>query len=236
MLRAIAPRKIPKGGLIMDGKALVAEFIGTFALVFVAVGAIAADYLQEGGSGLVGVALATGLTLVVMVSATAPISGGHINPAVTFGAWITGKIDTLNGIGYVIVQCLGAIAAAALIKVVMPANTLALVKMGTPMLGTGVTHGMGLLMEIVLTFLLVFVIFGTAIDHRAPKFGGLFIGLAVTMDTLVGGPITGAAMNPARHLGPALLGSGMENTWLYWVGPLIGSSLAAMIYHHALEE
>ena len=220
----------------MDGKALVAEFIGTFALVFMTVGAIAADYLQEGGSGLVGVALATGLTLVVMVSATAPISGGHINPAVTFGAWITGKIDILNAIGYIIVQCLGAIAAAALIKVVVPANTLVLVKMGTPMLGTGVTHGMGLLMEIVLTFFLVFVIFGTAIDRRAPKFGGLFIGLAVTMDTLVGGPITGAAMNPARHLGPALLGGGMENTWLYWVGPLIGSSLAAMIYHHALEE
>ncbi len=220
----------------MDGKALLAEFIGTFALVFVAVGAIATDYLQEGGSGLVGVALATGLTLVVMVSATAAISGGHINPAVTFGAWITGKIDTLNAIGYIIVQCLGAIAAAALIKVVMPANALVSVKMGTPMLGTGVTHGMGLLMEIVLTFFLVFVIFGTAIDHRVPKFGGLFIGLTVTMDVLVGGPITGAAMNPARHLGPALLGGGMENTWLYWVGPLIGSSLAAMIYHHALEE
>ncbi len=220
----------------MNGKALLAEFIGTFALVFVGVGAIATNHMLEGGPGLISIALAHGLTLAVMVSATAAISGGHINPAVTFGALITGKIDAVNGIGYIIAQCLGGIVAAALVKVVMPSGAMFLVNMGTPELGTGVTLGMGLLMEIILTFFLVFVVFGTAMDRRAPNMGGLFIGLTVTLDILIGGPITGAAMNPARHLGPALLGGGMENTWLYWVGPLIGSALAAMIYHHALEE
>ena len=220
----------------MNGKALLAEFIGTFALVFVGVGAIATNHMLEGGPGLISIALAHGLTFAVMVSATAAISGGHINPAVTFGALITGKIDAVNGIGYIIAQCLGGIVAAALVKVVMPSGAMFLVNMGTPELGTGVTLGMGLLMEIILTFFLVFVVFGTAMDRRAPNMGGLFIGLTVTLDILIGGPITGAAMNPARHLGPALLGGGMENTWLYWVGPLIGGALAAMIYHHALEE
>ncbi len=220
----------------MNGKAFLAEFIGTFALVFVGVSAIVTNNLMEGGPGLISIALAHGLTLAVMISATAAISGGHINPAVTFGALITGKIDAVNGIGYIIAQCLGGIVAAALIKVVMPAGATFLVNMGTPELGTGVTLGIGLLMEIILTFFLVFVVFGTAMDRRAPKMGGLFIGLTVTLDILIGGPITGAAMNPARHLGPALLGGGMENTWLYWVGPLIGGALAAMIYHHALEE
>jgi len=108
--------------------------------------------------------------------------------------------------------------------------------MGTPALGAGVSIGQGLLIETILTFFLVFVIFGTAMDARAPKMGRLFIGLAVTLGILVGGPLTGAAMNPARHLGPALLGGGLSHVWLYWVGPVVGSILAALVYHHVLEE
>ena len=95
---------------------------------------------------------------------------------------------------------------------------------------------MGLLVEIILTFFLVFVIFGTAIDSRAPQVGALFIGLTVTLDILIGGPITGAAMNPARHLGPALLGGGLQHLWLYWVGPVVGGLIAALGYHHILEK
>ncbi len=220
----------------MKEKALLAEFIGTFALVFVGVGAIASNHITGGGSGLVGIALAHGLTLAVMVSATAAISGGHINPAVTLGALLGGKIDVPNAIGYIIAQCLGGIVAAALIKLAMPAAALAAVGMGTPALGEGISAGMGLVMEIILTFFLVFVVYGTAIDGRAPKVGGLFIGLTVALDILIGGPITGAAMNPARHLGPALLGGGLQNLWLYWVGPLVGGALAGLVYHNALEE
>jgi len=220
----------------MNTKALIAEFVGTFALVFIGVGAIAADEISGGSLGLVGIALAHGLTIAVMVSATMAISGGHLNPAVTFGAWITGKIDSLNAAGYVISQCLGGIVAAGLLRLLLPAEPLNAVEMGTPALGEGITAPMGLFMEAVLTFLLVFVVFGTAIDQRAPRVGGLFIGLTITLDILAGGPITGAAMNPARHLGPALLGGGLQELWLYWVGPLLGGAVAALLYRFTLEE
>ena len=220
----------------MTSKALIAESIGTFALIFVGVGAITADHIAGGASGLVGIALAHGLIIAVMVSATAAISGGHLNPAVTVGAWLTRKITTGKAFGYIVAQCVGAIVAAALIKLAMPSQALASVQMGTPALGPGITVSQALVTEAVLTFFLMFVIYGTAIDARAPKWGGLFIGLTVALDILMGGPITGAAMNPARHLGPALLGGGTQNLWLYWVGPIVGSSSAALLYHHFLEE
>lgn len=220
----------------MNFNAWIAEFIGTFALIFVGVGAIASNDLTGGGSGLVGIALAHGLIIAVMVSATAATSGGHLNPAVTIGLFCARKIDFLNAIGYIIAQCAGAIAGAALIKLCIPYHALAAVNFGTPSLGTDVTITAGLLTEIVLTFFLVFVVSGTGVDRRAPKAGGLFIGFAVALDILVGGPITGAAMNPARHLGPALLGGGLTNLWLYWVGPIVGGILAAVIYRTTMEE
>jgi MIP family channel proteins len=219
----------------MNVRPLVAEFIGTFALIFVGVGAIAVDGITHGGAGLVGIALAHGLTIAVMVSATAAISGGHLNPAVTIAALVGGKIDARGALGYILAQCAGAIFAAFMITLAIPAPALAAVNMGTPALGAGIGLGQGLVTEAVLTFFLAFVVYGTAIDQRAPKVGGLFIGLTVTLDILVGGPITGAAMNPARHLGPALLGGGLDNLWLYWVGPLIGGVLAGLVYHNVLE-
>ena len=220
----------------MNDKALIAEFIGTFTLIFIGVGAIAADYITAGALGLTGIALAHGLAIAVMVSATAAISGGHLNPAVTIGLWTAKKIDTANAAGYVIAQCLGAIAAAFLIKMAVPAEALAAVNMGTPALGPGISANMGLITEIILTFFLVFVVYGTAVDARAPKVGGLFIGLAVALGVLMGGPISGTAMNPARHLGPALLGGGLQNIWIYWVGPVLGGILAAQVYKTQLEK
>lgn len=220
----------------MNRRALVAEFIGTFTLIFIGIGAITGNYLNGGQTGLTGIALAHGLAIAVMVSATAATSGGHLNPAVTIGLFFAKKIGALNTIGYVIAQCLGAIAAAFLIKLCLPAEALAAVGMGTPTLGLGINPGMGLLTEIILTFFLVFVVYGTAVDHRAPKVGGLFIGLAVALGVLMGGPISGAAMNPARHLGPALLGGGVQDIWLYWLGPVTGGILAATIYHRVLEK
>ncbi len=219
----------------MNFKALVAEFIGTFALIFVGVGSIAANYITNGQSGLVGIALAHGLTLAVMISAVAAISGGHLNPAVTIGLFSAKKIDAANAIGYIFAQCFGAIFAAFLLKFCLPDVALTAINMGTPALGQGVSVSMGLATEIILTFFLVFVVYGTAVDKRAPKVGGLFIGLAVAMDILIGGPITGAAMNPARYLGPALLGGGLENFWLYWIGPVLGGILAASVYRRILE-
>jgi len=220
----------------MHKKTFIAEFIGTFALIFVGVGAIAGDYLNGGQTGIVGIALAHGLTIAVMASATAAISGGHLNPAVTIGLLCAGKINLTSSVNYIVAQCLGAIAAAALLKTCFPAAALAAVNMGTPALAAGVSVPMGLITEIILTFFLVFVIYGTAVDKRAPQVGALFIGLTVTLDIFVGGPITGAAMNPARYLGPALMGGGLENLWLYWAGPVIGGILAATCYKTCLEQ
>ena len=217
-------------------KPLVAEFIGTFTLIFIGVGAISADYITGGKLGLTGIALAHGLAIAVMISATAAVSGGHLNPAVTIGLWSAKKIDSLNAVGYVVAQCLGAIFAAFLIKQCVPDTVLTAVGMGTPALGAGITTTQALVTEIILTFFLVFVVYGTGVDSRAPKCGGLFIGLTVALDIMMGGPISGAAMNPARYIGPALLGGGLQNCWVYWVGPIVGGLLAAQIYRNQLEK
>jgi len=222
----------------MNIKAMSAEFIGTFTLIFIGVGAIAVNQMEGGGSGLLGIALAHGLAIAVMATATMAVSGGHLNPAVTIGLLTAKKIDASNAVQYIAAQCAGAIAAAATIKMCLPAETLAAVGMGTPAINSaaGITISMALVTEIILTFFLMFVIYGTAVDKRAPKLGGLLIGLTVTLDVLMGGPISGAAMNPARHLGPALLGGGFSNMWLYWVGPIVGAILAAQIYKCAFES
>ncbi len=220
----------------MNKKALLAEFIATFVLVFVGVGATASNALTQGNLGLLGIALAYGLTIAAMVSATAAVSGGHLNPAVTIGLFFVKKIDAVNAIGYIIVQCLGAIAGVFILQQCFPMTYLTTIHMGTPSLAAGVTPGMGLLAEIILTFILMFVIFGTAVDKRAPQVGGLFIGLAITLDILMGGPLTGACMNPARYLGPALLGGGLQDIWLYWLGPVLGAIIAAVTYDKFLAK
>jgi aquaporin TIP len=220
----------------MNTKALIAEFVGTFTLIFVGVGAIAANHMSGGTLGLTGIALAHGLAIAVMVSATGAVSGGHLNPAVTFGLLLGRKIGASSAVGYWVAQCLGAIVAAALVKTAFPADALSAVGMGTPALGSGITPGMAIVAELITTFFLVFVVYGTAVDARAPKVGGLFIGLTVALDIMAIGPISGAAMNPARHLGPALMGGGMGEAWIYWVGPLAGGALAGLLYTNTLEQ
>ncbi len=220
----------------MNPRALLAEFVGTFTLVFAGVGSIAANQMSGGAVGLTGIALAHGLAIGIMVSATMAVSGGHLNPAVTFGALLGGKITVRNAVAYVVSQCFGAIVAAWFLTLAIPGPVVEAVKLGTPALGNGVTAGEGVVVEAVLTFFLVFVVYGTAMDARAPKVGGLFIGLAVAMGVLAGGPLTGAALNPARDIGPALVGGGLGDTWLYWVGPLLGGGAAGLLYHFGIEQ
>lgn len=220
----------------MNVKALIAEFIGTFALVFVAVSVSATDYSVNGGTGLLGIAFANGLIIATMVASVGAISGAHFNPAVTVSMLCTRNIDGLHAAGYILSQCVAAVAAACLVKLCFPAEVLAAVKMGTPALAHGVAPLAGLLIEIVLTFILVFVIFGVAVDKRAPQGAPLYIGFAVLLDILVGGPLTGAAMNPARYLGPAIMGGGLQDIWLYWLGPLAGGATAAWVYSGTLLE
>lgn len=206
-------------------KACVAEFIGTFALVFVGIGAIA--NLAGDHAGSVGIALAQGLTMAVMVSATRAISGGHLNPAVTFGLLVGGKIYPSRAVAYWISQLLGAIVAAGIMMNVIGVDV---VSRGTPDLSPKISVGTGILVEAVLTFFLVFVFYGAAVDARAPKLGGLAIGLTVAVGILIGLPITGASMNPARTFGPAFVSGHWSNHIVYWIGPLIGGLLAGVIY------
>ena len=201
-----------------------AEFVGTFALIFVGISAICNN------AGLVGIALAHGLTIAVMVSALGHISGGHFNPAITAGALAGRKSRGGDALAYIVFQLLGATVGALAATAVYPPATYSPVHLGTPMLSPGVSVAVGMLMESILTFFVVLVVFGTAIDSRGPKVGGLFIGLTVALDILAGGPVTGAAMNPARAFGPALVGGYWENFIVYWVGPLFGGILAGFVY------
>ena len=208
-------------------KQCVAEFIGTFALIFIGIGAIHNLGGLEKNGGLLGIALAHGLAIAVMVSATAGISGGHLNPAVTFGLMLADKIDLKGAFAYWLSQLAGAVAAAWMCLVVLDTTA---VFNGTPVVGKDVTLGHAVIIEAVLTFFLVFVVFGSAVDERAPKIGGLAIGLTVALDILFAGPLTGAAMNPARAFGPALVGGQWTHHYVYWAGPLLGGGLAGLIY------
>ncbi len=215
---------------------LVAEALGTFLFFFVGAGAVVLTATEGGGGGLVGVALAHGLALAVLVSALGPVSGGHFNPAVTFAIWITGRIDPARAGMYVAAQLIGAVAAGLALRTVFDEAAWQPVVLGTPALGAGTDAIAGILIEAILTLVLVVTVFGTAIDPRAPKIGGLAIGLAVAADIFMGGPLTGAAMNPARWFGPAVASGTFADWYVWWIGPLLGAAAAALIYRYALED
>jgi aquaporin Z len=212
------------------GERAVAEFVGTFALVFVGAGSIAVA--GPGGGGLVGIAFAHGLVIAVMASAVGHISGGHFNPAVTFGFLVTRRIVGSLAVVYWIAQFAGAVAGALLLEWLVPNALTDAVSLGVPALGDGMGAGAGMVMEGILTFFLVWVIFATAADPRGTftAIAGLAIGLTITLDILIGGPLTGAAMNPARAFGPELVSGDWADAWVWYVGPLLGGGLAALAY------
>jgi len=218
-------------------RALVAEGVGTFLFFFVGAGSVLATAgVLSGGGGtpdLVAVALAHGLALAVLASALGAISGAHFNPAVTFGVWLVGRIPTVRALWYVWAQAIGALTAGvALFLVFGDAGRAA--GLGAPALGAGVTPLVGIGVEAVLTMVLLFAVFGTTIDPRAPKIGGFAVGLAVAADILVGGPLTGAAMNPARWLGPAVVAGNFSDWYVWWIGPLLGAGIVGAIYRYLL--
>jgi MIP family channel proteins len=218
------------------GAALIAELVGTFLFFFVGAGSVVlAAHAGASGPGLVGVALAHGLALAVMVSALGAISGAHFNPAVTVAIRLAGGISWYNAVAYVVVQLVGAVIAGLLLNSVMPGEAARASFLGTPILDPAISVGAGIAIEAVLTLVLVLAVFGTAVDRRAPRLGGMAIGLAVAADILMGGPLTGAAMNPARWFGPALASGHWENWYVWWIGPLIGAIVGAVIYRYALE-
>ena len=218
-------------------KKLIAEAVGTFALCFIGILAIGGAQLGGAPAGIANLAsigLAHGLTIAVMVAALGAVSGAHFNPAVTFGFVFARKLPPITGLAYWAAQLVGATAAGGLLSVLFGAG---LVAGGTPDLGAGISPAAGALVETVLTFFLVLVVFGAAVDGRAPKSVFPFaIGFTVALDIMAGGPISGAAMNPARTFGPALASGHWANHLVYWVGPLVGGAAAALLHTFVLAE
>ncbi len=204
----------------------LAEFVGTFALIFVGIGAI-----KTAGHDVLGVALAHGLTIAAFVSATLHISGGNLNPAVTFGLLCGGHMTLATAIHYWSAQLLGGFIAALIAALIcLGLFGRDVVVMGTPQLAINLNAMQGILVEAILTFFLVFVVYGTAVDKRSRTLAGFAIGATITLDILFGGPLTGAAMNPARVFGPALASWFWHDHYVYWIGPLIGGALGGFVY------
>jgi MIP family channel proteins len=206
-----------------------AEFIGIFALVFVGGGSIMAAQLSHNTNGLVVAAIAHGVILAVMVTATMRISG-HLNPAVTIGFLVTRRIEPTMAVIYIIAQLLGATVAAYALKAVFPPEIAVATRLGGQSVSIDLNATQAILCEAIATFFLVFVVFGTAVDPQAPKVGGFAIGLTIGADILAIGPLTGASMNPARSFGPAVVSGIFEGHLIYWIGPILGAIAAALLY------
>lgn len=209
-----------------------AELLGTFALVFIGAGSVASKYFPEATYGIFGVAVAHGLAMAVMVTLMLPISGGHLNPAITLGLLAVRRIDLRSAAAYVVAQLLGAVLAALLIKVVYPLGVVRPIALGTPTIANSIQLHQAMIVEGLMTFFLVSAFFGTVVSATAPRLGGLGVGLTLLFDLLVGGPLTGGAVNPARAFGPALVSGQWVAHAVYWIGPIVGGVLAALLWEH----
>jgi aquaporin Z len=207
------------------GKAAIAEFVGTFSLVFFGVGSIVA------GGTLLEVALAHGLAIAIAVSLMAHVSGGVFNPAIQVALWVTNKMPTIRSIVYVAAQLAGAATAAFAIRWVVP-EAFEAANGGTPAVLPGLELGKAVVVEALTTFFLVWAVFGSAVDDRGAfrSIAGFAIGLTITIDILATAALTGAAMNPARWFGPALATGDWANWWVWVVGPIAGGVVAGVAY------
>lgn len=219
---------------------LAAEAVGTFVFVLVGAGSavgMASLLNPNSGDGILVAALANGLGLAVAVTATMGVSGGALNPAVVLGLWVGRKISAKEVVPYILAELVGAIAAGFALVASFPSVLGSGVNWGSPTLSGILTPWQGIAIEALLTFVLVIAVYGTAVDSRAPKIGGLGIGLAVLADVLVAGNLTGAAMNPARAFGPMIAGGFYPSYWyVYAAGPVIGAILAGLVYRYVIES
>jgi len=220
----------PLPPLAETGRRSFVELVGTFALVLVGAGTIM-SLGPQADAGTLEVALATGLVIAVMVSATGHISGGHFNPAITFGFMLTRRISLLLGLVYWVAQLLGGVLAALLLRWVFPAANRNAAQLGAPSRQT-VDLGAALVLEALFTFFLVWVVYAMTTDPRSTysSIAGLAIGLTITFGMLVAYPLTGGAFNPARAFGPQLVANSWTDFWIWYVGPLAGGAIAALLY------
>ena len=213
---------------------LTAEFVGTFGLVFAGTAVIISDSFPGGKAGLVGVALAQGLMLALGITATMGISGGHLNPAVTLGFLSTRRIDLKTALAYIGAQVAGGVAGAFATRFLVPNNVGRLLSDGLPIINSNIQLGGAILLEAVMTFFLMSAVMGTVINPKAPKMGGLWVGVAVIAMVLVGGPLTGAVMNPSRAFGPAVVSWIWTGQIAFWFGPILGAVAAALLWDNVL--
>jgi len=213
---------------------LAAEFVGTALFVFLGAGSVVANAASGNALGVLGTALAHGVGLAIIVTMTMAISGGHINPAVSVALWLAKKIDSRTLGLYVVAQLVGAIVGALLVKAFFPAGASRVTSLGTPQLSGTLGLFDGIALEALMTFFLTSAVFGTAVSPQAPKVGGFGIGLAVFVCALTGGALTGAAMNPARAFGPALVAWDWHGQAVYWIGPVLGAAVAAALWKYVL--
>lgn len=221
-------------------KKYIAEFLGTFTLVFVAAGAVCTDYyLRKTGNpglGIIGTSIAFGLATTSVIYAISYISGAHINPAITVAHWITKRLNPNTAVKYIVSQILGASLAGYVLKILFP-ESLYTVYLGSAAIGNDISITQGVVMESIISFLLTLTMYGTAIDKRAYSgFSGLAIGLVVLIGSLIGGPISGGIMNPARAFGPAVASGQFSHHFIWWIGPIIGSIAAALLYDTVLAD
>lgn len=211
---------------IADGwRVAIAEGIGTFALVFAGTGAVMVNSIA-GTVTHIGISFVFGAVVAALIYGMGHLSGAHFNPAVTLGFWASGFFPKRRVLPYILAQSLGAIAASALLLISL--GNVADLGATLPLNGNWFQS---LVLETVLTFILMFVILGSGLDRRAHNgFAGLAIGLTVGLEAAFMGPITGASMNPARSLGPAMVGGFWQHHWVYWVAPILGAQLAVMVY------
>jgi len=218
-----------------SARKFVAEFIGTFGLIFFGAGAILQQQMTQ-TVGTTGIAVAHGLAILVGIYAFGHVSGGHFNPAVTFAFLLTRRMSAGLTLLYWVAQILGAIVAAWLLAMAYH-NGAADAHLGAPVADPSIRPGLAALLEGIAAFMLVIVVFGSAVDRRAPSgFAGLAIGLTVTANILMGGVLTGMAFNPARAFGPALVAGFWQDQWVYWVGPLLGGGVAGILYDRLFLE
>jgi MIP family channel proteins len=204
----------------------VAEGIGTFILVFMGTGAVVVDRISQGAITHLGISSVFGAVVAALIYSLGHISGAHFNPAVTLAFWRSGFFPGQRVVPYIVAQCVGAIAGSGLLRATfgVVANLGATLPLADNWL-------QAFMLETVLTFILMFVIFGSGLDRRAPiGFAGIAIGLTVMVEAAVMGPITGASMNPARSIAPALVAGLWQHHWIYWVAPILGAQLAGWVY------
>ena len=214
-----------------------AEFIGTFALTFFGASAIVANSFSGGALGVTGIALAHGLTLMALVFALGGISGAHVNPAVTLGVLLAKAIDIKTASLYWVSQFAGAIVAGFAVLKLMPTVAVLATSAGSTLLAPGISPIRGTAIEAILTFFLVSAVLLTAVKKAVnPVFSGLTIGMTLTIAILAAGPVTGASLNPARTLGPAIASGALQNLWVFFLGPAIGAVLAFLVYKYIYDE